>query len=120
MTKPRTLSTRSWAVRAALADREAFSTHGSLRAGAGGVPDTGRLPEPYRTAYRGALARGRLSYTVYSYRTPIGWVLDDGSVVIPPVFYSRTTARHQGLLYALGKPARGPVADAARGELRAA
>ena len=34
---------------------------------------------------------------VYSYATPIAWVLDDGSVVIPEHSYSTTTSHHQGL-----------------------
>lgn len=110
---PCPLSTRSWSVRAAMANHEAFTTNGSLRAVAGGTRDTGRLPEPYRTAYRDALDGYRITYTVCSYRTPVGWVLDDGSVIVPPVFYSPTTSRHQGLLCARGEPGDGSIADAA-------
>lgn len=34
---------------------------------------------------------------VYSYSTPIAWVLDDGTVVIPDHRYSSTTSGHQSL-----------------------
>lgn len=111
---PKRLSTRSWSVRAAMANQEPFTTRGGLHAVAGGTRDTGRLTDPYRTAYRDAVNDGRTTYTVCSYRTPIGWVLDDGSVTVPPVAYSPTTSRHQGLLYALGEPADGPLAAARR------
>lgn len=111
---PERLSTRSWSVRAAIANHRPFATQGGLHAVAGGAQETGRLPDPYRTAYRDAVADGRITYTVCSYRTPIGWVLDDGSVTVPPVAYSPTTSRHQGLLYALGEPADGAIAAAAR------
>ena len=50
----RNLSTRSWAVRAAMAARQPFTTYGALRAVAGATGDTGRLPDPYRTWYRDA------------------------------------------------------------------
>lgn len=40
-------------------------------------------------------------YVVYSYQTPIAGVTTDGEILIPPVRYSRTTSRHQGLLHHL-------------------
>lgn len=36
-----------------------------------------------------------IMYMVYSYRTPIAWVLGDGSVTVPAVKYSVTTSRTQ-------------------------
>lgn len=117
---PKALSTRSWSVRAAIVHHEPFTTRGALHAVAGGAGNTGRLLDPYRSAYRHAAGGGRIAYTVCSYRTPIGWVLDDGSVIVPPVSYSPTTSRHQRLLYALGESADGPITEAARRERGAA
>ena len=37
-----------------------------------------------------------LSYIVFSYNTPIAWVEEDGTVVVPDVKYSVTTSRQQG------------------------
>lgn len=43
-------------------------------------------------------------YVVYSYNTPIAWVKYDGTVVIPDLRYSVTTAHHQNVCRAwLGK-----------------
>lgn len=38
-----------------------------------------------------------IEYVVWSFRTPIAWVLGDGSVVQPDVKYSLTTSEHQRL-----------------------
>ena len=105
------LTTNGWTTREALMDREPFDTYGALSAVSGYVLYTGQLPEPWATQYRNS--RDHITYTVMSYQTPIAWVLDDGTVVIPrelsgrnqgqPVKYSRTTSGHQGLLYALDK-----------------
>lgn len=63
-------------------------------------PNTlGWLPDPFRTLYREQEHAGRIVYTVMSYNTPIAWVLDDGTEVIPPVRYSVTTSKHQGKIY---------------------
>lgn len=43
------------------------------------------------------LATEDIIYTVYSYRTPIAWVTEDGAVTIPPDGYSTTTRIHRGL-----------------------
>ncbi|WP_436788880.1 hypothetical protein [Yinghuangia sp. YIM S10712] len=96
------LATRSWAVRRALAGREPFRTYGAFRAAVGGPASRGRLPDEWWAKIRD-VPDGRIRYTVYSYVTPIAWVLDDGTVVIPPVRYSLTTTGHQGLLYALNQ-----------------
>ena len=41
-------------------------------------------------------AEGQQLYVVYSYATPIAWVLPNGTVRFPAVRYSMTTSRHQG------------------------
>jgi hypothetical protein len=105
-------ATHSASVRHALASQAPFTTYGAFRAVTGGGGETGRLPEPYRTVYRDAWWDDRITYTVYSYRTPIAWVLDDGTTIIPPVKYSITTSGHQSLLYALGPPSTSVFADA--------
>lgn len=39
---------------------------------------------------------GKIVYSVWSYATPIGWLVEGEGWVIPPVRYSSTTSRHQG------------------------
>jgi hypothetical protein len=39
-----------------------------------------------------------LAYVVTSYRTPIAWKLNDGTVMKPSVHYSTTTSGHQNLI----------------------
>ncbi|MCT9080480.1 hypothetical protein [Streptomyces fulvoviolaceus] len=113
------LATHSWAAREALARREPFHTYGAFRAVDGySLPFGNWLPSCWQERYR---ADGdEITYTVLSYGTPIAWVLRSGEVVIPDVKYSRTTTDHQGLLYALGQPADGPLARAAQEERQAA
>lgn len=97
-------TTNGWTTREALMDREPFTTYGALRAELGGSPwNTGRLPEPWSAKYADDARDNLITYTVFSYSTPIGWVLTDGTVVVPPVKYSITTSGHQGMLYALDK-----------------
>lgn len=95
--------TRSWSVRRALAAREPFNTYGALRATNERSYCVGLLPEPWADRYRSDADAGRIVYQVFSYSTPIAWVLHDGTAVVPQVRYSRTTTGHQGLLYALDK-----------------
>lgn len=95
------LATQSWAVRRALAARQPFTTHGALSATDRQSYRVGRLPQWWADRYRSDADAGRITYQVYSYSTPIAWVLDDGTVTMPQVRYSITTSRHQGLLYAL-------------------
>ncbi|WP_344547368.1 hypothetical protein [Actinomadura fulvescens] len=65
----------------------------------GTVPAMGIMPDELADLCRDELARA--VYVVYSYRTPIAWVLKDQDgqerTVIPPVEYTRTTARHLNL-----------------------
>ncbi|WP_405956926.1 hypothetical protein [Streptomyces phaeochromogenes] len=96
-------ATQSWSVRRALAAREPFNTYGAFRATNERSYCVGLLPEPWADRYRAEADAGRIVYQVYSYSTPIAWVLDDDTVVIPHVRYSPTTTSHQGLLYALDK-----------------
>lgn len=63
--------------------------------------DLGMLPEEWAERYRTDARLFRIAYTVLSYDTPIAWVLMDvdgdvHEVVIPKVYYGRTTAsKHQ-------------------------
>jgi len=95
------LAMQSWAVRRALASRQPFATYGALRATDHQSYSVGWLPECWADRYRSDADAGRIVYQVYSYSTPIAWVLNDGTVVVPHVRYSATTSGHQGLLYAL-------------------
>ncbi|MEU6379263.1 hypothetical protein [Streptomyces sp. NPDC046909] len=113
------LATHSWAAREALARREPFHTYGAFRAVDGySLPFGNRLPSSRQEKYRAD--RDEIIYTVLSYQTPIAWALRSGEIVVPDVKYSRTTAGHQSLLYALRQPADGPLARAAQEERQAA
>lgn len=67
-----------------------FNTNGAVtgRTGSGG---RGELPEDYWKRYVASEA----TFTIYSYDTPIAWRGKDGYWVVPDVFYSPTTSRHQ-------------------------
>jgi hypothetical protein len=39
---------------------------------------------------------GKIHYSVWSYGTPIAWLVEGEGWVIPPVKYSMSTGRHQG------------------------
>lgn len=78
-----------------LANRIPFRTNGSLRAVAGAVGETGRLPLEWQDRYRAD--RDVIVYTVVSYETPIAWVTEAGAVEIPDAGYSLTTNRHQNM-----------------------
>lgn len=54
----------------------------------------GRLPEEYREQWKQAVSLH--AYAVWSYGTPILWILPSGEVVEPPVKYSMTTSHHIG------------------------
>lgn len=49
----------------------------------------GALPEQYQHEVRHA------RYVVWSYETPIAWVTEDGTKVLPDIGYSPTTGQHQ-------------------------
>ena len=78
------------------AARQPFNCNGTL-SGRTSIEGYGRLPEPHVAEL--AKVASRVAYVVYSYETPIGWVLDDGTEEIPKVKYSMTTSRHQRLLW---------------------
>ncbi|MFI9559126.1 hypothetical protein [Nonomuraea endophytica] len=80
-----------------LARRTPFITHGSLSAVPYARSETGRLPIDWAECYREDSPR--IVLTVLSYATPIAWVRDDGFAVVPNVFYSFTSLRHQRLCH---------------------
>lgn len=84
--------------------REPFNTHNGTLYGETAVSSYGRLPSEWRHNLFQADSHGDIAYIVYSYETPIAWVLQDGTEVRPPVKYSVTTSKHQGRLYG---PAQG-------------
>ena len=72
--------------------------HGSMSGMKGGdVSPSSQLPEPYASEYARAVAGRRVDYSLFSYRTPIAWKLDDGTTVVPEVSYSVTTSVHQAV-----------------------
>lgn len=54
----------------------------------------GYLPAEWLQAY----IRDRPTYVVISYDTPIAWWSDERGWVIPNVFYSHTTSKHQTIV----------------------
>jgi len=86
------------AIADALSARQAFN-HRSMRAVDGGaLPLRHQMPAELAAEYRAALEdSGDVRYTVYSYDTPIAWVLANGTVRVPEHDYSVTTRNHQGL-----------------------
>jgi len=63
----------------------------------GAVTHFGELDDKHVKAYTWHAQVNDVMFTVLSYRTPIAWVLRNGTVVIPEDRYSRTTSNHQGM-----------------------
>ncbi|MGH3350914.1 MAG: hypothetical protein ACRDPS_09640 [Nocardioides sp.] len=78
------------AIGKAIANREAFTTHGAIRGEGGrvGIWDAGRLPAEYVDGFLAS------EYAIYSYATPIAW-FGGGRWTVPDTKYSLTTTRHQ-------------------------
>lgn len=61
--------------------------------------EQGQLPSADYVALSAAIIAGQVAYLVYSYATPIAWVLrapgEPDTVVSPGVRYSQTTGSHQ-------------------------
>lgn len=96
--RPLSLSTRASFLEfaAAMRDGKSFRTAGALRGESARTAATfGQLPWGDRAMLRQAEHDGTLAYVIYSYETPIAWRAD-GDWVIPDVWYSQTTAMHQG------------------------
>lgn len=115
--------TNSWQTREALANREPFTTYGSLSATRHTgedlrphLPWGNRLPADWRQRWdRDA---DRIAYVVWSYDTPIAWVTMYDDVVKVDHKWSVTTSKHQGMLYALdaSERTRNSIYDAAQRE----
>jgi hypothetical protein len=83
----------------AIAELAEFQNSGKTLTGgpATPYPGYGRLPEEWRREIARCAAAGNPPvYYVHSYATPIGWLLKDGTAVIPQESYSVTTSKHQG------------------------
>jgi len=57
-----------------------------------GCRGTGKLDHGYKADAESA------GYVVYSYETPIAWVRQDGTRVMPSARYSQVTAQHKGIV----------------------
>lgn len=79
-----------WEMAPYLRAREAFKTHGAMRAEESAPVYTGHLPAEYSDSARSA------DYVVYSYDTPIAWHVPGEGWTIPDHKYSVTTSAHQG------------------------
>lgn len=74
----------------AIKEQRPFRLRDTLSATEGWNGARGFLPWPdYHESIKDAV------YVVISYGTPIGWILPDGTKVLPDVGYSPTTAQHQ-------------------------
>jgi hypothetical protein len=78
-----------------IGDRKPFHNHNMTFRGVTWTGDFGHLPYEWRNKF----FADRPKYIVVSYSTPIGWVPKDSDEwVIPEVYYSATTSRHQSIL----------------------
>lgn len=58
----------------------------------------GRLPQPYQGELQLQAIKGNVRFVIFSYGTPIAWVLYSGTWTVPDVRYSVTTSHHQGIV----------------------
>lgn len=58
---------------------------------------TGDLPAEEADKLAAIKNKGLTMYVVFSYFTPIAWVVEGEAPYIPDVKYSTTTSRHQGM-----------------------
>lgn len=94
-----TLRWNSPVIAKALAARQPFAVTNFMATNEPTEWDTmGQLPSSFRWELESHLTDHRITYVVYSYQTPIAWVIDGSQVVIPRVTYSLTTGRHQALV----------------------
>lgn len=93
------LATRGIATAEAIRDRKPFTSHGALQAGDIKWHGSGRLNEEETATFHRDY--DKIVYAVYSYATPIAWVLSDGTTYKVAQRFSVTTSKHQGVLYLL-------------------
>lgn len=93
------LSSRSIAVAEAIRDRKPFETYGALQGGNLKYLGMGWLNAEEAARFRRDYSD--IAYAVYSYGTPIAWVLRDGATHLVNQRFSVTTTKHQGKLYLL-------------------
>jgi hypothetical protein len=90
----------------ALTEHLPFKTSGALRGDIHplphSVPPLGELDREEADAFRLDAESVGITYVVWSYVTPIAWVRKDGTVYRVQQRFSRTTSKHQGMLYPLG------------------
>lgn len=82
-------------IRAAV--RELKSFHIGNVSGTTQLEGCGRLPQEHADALREADRCGKIQYILYSYSTPMAWLLDGEGWVKPQVKYSPTTSGHQSV-----------------------
>jgi hypothetical protein len=76
----------------------------SMRGESGWNSALGYLPENWQVVYKANREdkENPITFTIFSYGTPIAWRLEDGTWIVPPVKYSVTTTGHQSAVtYAL-------------------
>lgn len=62
------------------------------------VPHVGHMDESERLILRSDIDNYGLTYMVWSYRTPVGWLRNDGYWRVTQRDYTKTTAKHLGKL----------------------
>ena len=98
------ISTRDAAkISKAIRNGENFQCHGSLSGEvAGAYVYTGKMPKTEAENLRHLVECDEVAYVVYSYVTPIAYILRDGEYIVPDARYSVTTSKHQSTIrYAL-------------------
>ncbi len=63
-----------------------------------GYPPMGRLPEENQKELKLHIDKQLVRYAIYSFGTPIAWVLTSGIWIVPDVYYTVTTSHHQGVV----------------------
>jgi hypothetical protein len=97
------LRTRGDQVRSAIAQRQPFQCHGSLRGGwhVANFTQLGRLPAKHRATM--LVDPDARLYVVHSYATPIAWWSEATGWQMPDERYSPTTSQHQSTVrHAIG------------------
>lgn len=93
--KGRKVSATKQQIETALRNRQPFrNSTGTFRAELGKVRSTEHLQDEWLELYQNS----SIIYTVMSYGTPIAWVTSNGEIVIPSIYYSNSTSKHQNIV----------------------
>jgi hypothetical protein len=80
------------------ADFERSGISGRIIRDATACPRQGEMPQDAHKLLLKKIGQGLVRYVVFSYTTPIAWVLTEGLVTMPEIKYSATTSQHQKMV----------------------